>query len=101
MPHSRIDSQTLSVIGVLIARKLAVNRLPEQSGKTVLSVIARPNVTQSGINCRGKTKCVIKLSVGEQSSVTGDLGSMKFELQFAVKIEPQSVLACFTHWVLP
>ena len=21
--------------------------------------------------------------------------------QFAVKIEPQSVLACFTHWVLP
>jgi len=26
---------------------------------------------------------------------------MKFELQFTVKIEPQSVLACFTHWVLP
>jgi hypothetical protein len=25
---------------------------------------------------------------------------MKFELQFAIKIEPQSVLASFTRWVL-
>ena len=26
--------------------------------------------------------------------------SVKFELQFTAKIEPQSVLACFTHWIL-
>jgi hypothetical protein len=25
---------------------------------------------------------------------------MKFELQFPIKLEPQSVLACFTDWVL-
>jgi len=30
-----------------------------------------------------------------------DLGPMKFKLQFTVKIEPHSVLACFTHWILP
>ena len=24
-----------------------------------------------------------------------------FKLQLAVKIEPESVLACFTNWVLP
>ena len=25
---------------------------------------------------------------------------MKFDLQFSVKIEPKSILASFTHWVL-
>ena len=32
MPHGRIESQTLGVIGVIIAGKPSVNRLPEQSG---------------------------------------------------------------------
>jgi hypothetical protein len=101
MPHSWIDSQTLGVIGVLIARKPAVNRLPEQSGKVVLRVLARSDVTQLCMDHRDQAECLIKLPVGKQTSITGDLSSMKFELQFAIKIEPQSVLPCFTHWVLP
>jgi hypothetical protein len=32
--------------------------------------------------------------------VAGNFGSIKFELQFTVKIDSQSILASFTHWVL-
>ena len=38
---------------------------------------------------------------GEQARIAGDLDSVKLELQFAVKIEHQSVLVWFTHTVLP
>ena len=65
MPHGRIDSQTLSVIGVVIARKLAVNRLPEQSGKAVLRVLARSDVTQFWIDHRNQAEGFIKLPVSQ------------------------------------
>jgi hypothetical protein len=41
------------------------------------------------------------IPLGKQISVACDLGSMKFKLQFAVKIEPQSIPACFNHRFLP
>jgi len=36
----------------------------------------------------GQAECLIKLPVGQQPGITGDLGSVKFELQSTVKIEP-------------
>jgi hypothetical protein len=50
MPHGRIKGQTLGVVGVVIACKPALYRLPEQSGKAVLGVLARSNVTQVRIS---------------------------------------------------
>ena len=38
---------------------------------------------------------------GKQICITGHFCSVKFELQSAIKIELKSVLAQFTHWVLP
>jgi hypothetical protein len=66
----------------------------------VSCVISRSVVTHIRINHNCQTKCFIKLPVGQQPCVTGDLSSVKLKLQSTVKIEPQSVLACFTHWIL-
>jgi hypothetical protein len=44
-------------------------------------------------------KGIIKLSIGEKPSVSGDLGTMKFQLQSTVKIDPQRELFAFTRWV--
>ncbi len=67
----------------------------------MLRVLACSDVTKLRIDHRNQAKDLVKLPVSQQSGITGDLCAMKFELQFAVKIEPQSVLACFTHRVLP
>ena len=47
----------------------------------------------------GQAKGIIKLSIGKKPSVSGDLGAMKFQLQSAVKIDPQRELFAFTRWV--
>ena len=35
----------------------------------------------------GQAKGIVKLPIGEQSSIRGDLGTVKFQLQAAVKID--------------
>ena len=47
----------------------------------------------------GQAKGIIKLSIGEKPSVRGDLGTVKFQLQTAVEINPQRSLSAFTRWV--
>jgi hypothetical protein len=47
----------------------------------------------------GQTKGIIKLSIGEKPAVRSDLGTVKFQLQSAVKINPQRELSTFTRRV--
>ena len=46
-----------------------------------------------------QAKGIIKLSIGEKPSVRGDLGTVKFQLQTAVEINPQRGLSAFTRRV--
>ena len=39
----------------------------------------------------GQAKGIIKLPIGQQPAVRGDLGPVKFQLQAAVEIDPKSV----------
>ena len=45
----------------------------------------------------GQAKGIIKLPIGQQPAVRGDLGPVKFQLQAAVEIDPKSVPFRFTH----
>ena len=47
----------------------------------------------------GQAKGIVKLSVGKLSGVGGDPGTVKFQLQATVKIDPKSVPFRFTHRV--
>ena len=59
-----------------------------------------PYVYQLRLHHFDKSQSIIQFSICQQSCIAGDFRSMKFDLQFSVKIEPKSILASFTHWVL-
>ena len=63
------------------------------------SVLAATAVMENIPGGLGQTKCIVKLSIGEKPAVRGDLGTMKFQLQAAVKINPQRELSAFTRRV--
>jgi len=101
VPHHRINTQTLGIVGVFVAGQSAVYRLPQQGSNAVLG-IATGSIFIELKPCRPRqTQGFIKLSVCQEIGITRDFGSMKFELQSTVKIEPQGILASFTHRVLP
>jgi len=47
----------------------------------------------------GQTKGFVKLSIDKHTAVGGDLGTIKFQLQTAVEIDPQREMTAFTRWV--
>ena len=63
---------------------------------SILSTTAFASTTNSNIVYGDD---IIKLSIGEKPAIRGDLGTMKFQLQAAVKIDPQWGFSAFTRRV--
>jgi len=81
-------SQTLSIIHVLITAKTTKHRLTKLPRHAVPSVLADTAVLENIPGAIGQAKGIIKLPISEQPAVRGDLGTVKFKLQAAVKIDP-------------
>lgn len=79
--------QTIDVVHVLIAAEATEDRLAKQSRHRVLAVLAGTRIDQ--LIASHVRQRVIKLTVGEQSAIGGDPGTVELKLQAAVKIEPQ------------
>jgi hypothetical protein len=97
--HGGITCQTLGIIHVFITANASKQRLAELPSHAVPSVLAGTAIGENIPSGIGQLKGIIKLSIGEKPSVSGDLGTMKFQLQSAVKIDPQRELFAFTRWV--
>jgi len=98
-PHGGITAQTVGIVHVVVATKTAKEGLAELSRHAVPPVLAGAAIGENIPSGIGQLKGIIKLSIGEKPSVSGDLGTMKFQLQSAVKIDPQRELFAFTRWV--
>ena len=96
-PHGRITSETVGVVYVLITTKATKHRLTELPRHAVPSVLAGTAVLENSPGNLGQAKGIIKLPIGQQPAVRGDLGPVKFQLQAAVEIDPKSVPFRFTH----
>ena len=70
--HSWVLGQPFSVVGVLIAGKTAVYRLPEQSHQLVLDVAATPALLQTSGCCLRQSQGIIQLVAGQESGVRID-----------------------------
>ena len=55
------------------------------------SVLAGTAVLENIPGNLGQAKGIVKLSISEQPTVRGDLRTVKFQLQAAVKIDPKFV----------
>ena len=62
-------------------------------------VLAGTTVGKNIASHRSKFNGGIKLSVGEQTGVSSDLGPVELQLQTAVKIDPKAPLFRFTRLV--
>ena len=62
-------------------------------------VLAGTAVLEKAPGNLGQAKGIVKLPIGEKSSVGSDLGTVELKLQAAVKIEPQNPRFPFTHLV--
>ena len=98
-PHGGITSETVSVVHVFISTKATKNRLTELSRQAVPSVLTGTAVLENIPGNLGEAKSIVKLAISEQPSVRGDLGTMEFKIQAAVKIDPKAVPFRFTHRV--
>ncbi len=62
-------------------------------------VLAGTDVLEKTPGNLGQAKGIVKLSIGEQTGVSSDLGPVELKLQTAVKIDPKAPLFRFTHRV--
>ena len=97
--HGGITSQTLSIIHVFITANASKQRLAELTRHAVPSVLAGTAVLKNSPGNLCQAKGVIKLSIGEEPTVGGNLGTVELQLQSAVKIDPQRGLFAFTRRV--
>ena len=88
--HRRITSQAVGVVHVFVATEAAKDRLTKQSRQRVLAVLAGARVNQLIANHVRQPECVIEFTVGKQSSVGSDFGTVKLKLEPTVKIQPQN-----------
>ena len=93
--HGGITSQTLGIIHVFITANASKQRLAELTRHAVPSILAGTAVLKDSPGNLCQAKGVIKLSIGEEPTVGGNLGTVELQLQSAVKIDPQRGLYCF------
>jgi hypothetical protein len=84
--HHRIDAQALGVIEILVSGQAAEEGLSQKRGEAVACVTAGPRVLQF-VGCRvSELQGVVEFTIGQQSSITGDIRSMEFEAGAAVEL---------------
>ena len=98
-PHGGITAQTVGVIHVVVATKTAKEGLAELPDHAMPPVRAGTAVLEKTPGNLGQAKGIVKLPIGEKSSVGSDLGTVELKLQAAVEYEPQNPRFRFTHRV--
>jgi hypothetical protein len=97
--NSMIMTQTFGIVHVLVASQTAEHRLPQQTNQRMATILAGPRIGEHLTCQRGQPKRVVKLAIGEQSSIRCHHRAAKLEHQAAVEIEPNSIRFRFTRWV--
>ena len=97
--HGRITRQTVGVVHVVVATKATEHGLAEQPRHAMPSVLAGAAVDQRPACEAAQPEDVVEFPIGEQAAIRGDPGTVGFELDPAVEIDPKSLLFCFTHRV--
>ena len=87
-PHRGITAQTVGVVHVIIPAKTAKEGLAKLPDHAMPPVLAGTAVLEKTPGNLGQAKGIVKLPIGEKSSVGSDLGTVELKLQSTVKIDP-------------
>ena len=98
-PHGGITAQTVGIVHVVVATKTAKEGLAELPDHAMPPVLSGTAVLEKTPGNLGQAKDIVKLPIGEKSSVGSDLGTVELKLQSTVEIDPQRGLSAFTRRV--
>jgi hypothetical protein len=82
-----------------LSAKATKHRLTKLTRHAVPCVLAGAAISENIPGHHSQAKGIIKLSIGEKPTVGSDLGTVKFQLQTAVEINPQRRRFAFTRRV--
>ena len=97
LTHRWIKGQPFRVVRVLVARQPTVDRLPQQAGQLMLGVLAASRIAEQVVRHRREPQRFIEFAIRDQSRIRGDIRAVELQLDLAVEVNSQRVLACFTH----
>ena len=66
----------------------------------MLCVLAAPRITEQIVRHHRRSQRFIEFAMRDQSRIGGNRRAVKLQLDLAVEIDPQRLLACFTHRIL-
>ena len=87
--HRRVARQSLGIVHVLVSGQAPKHRLAQQARQQVARVLASTQVRQRRPTEVGQAENIVQLAVGQEPSVRRDPAAMEFQLQAAVKIDPE------------
>ena len=89
-PHDRVEAEPVGIVHVVVAAKASENGLAELADHAMPPVHAGTTVGKNIANHLSKFNGGIKLSIGEQTGVSSDLGPVELKLESTVKIDPKA-----------
>src|SRR4029077_12137370 len=89
----------VGVVHVLVAGEPPENRLAQQSGQPMTTILASARVGKHLSPRVSQTDRIIQFAIRQQSGIGGDRRTAKLEHQAAVEIEPQRTPVRFTRRV--
>ena len=98
-PHNRVEAEPVGIVHVVVPAKASENGLAELPDKTVATVLPATGVREHVPGNLAQSDSIIELPVRQQPRIGSDLGTVEFQLQPTVKIQPQNPVFRFTHRV--
>ena len=88
--HGAITTQTIGIVHIVVSAKTAKDGLTELPRHAVPSILAGTAVVENTLGHLSQAEGIVKLPIGEQPGIRGDLGTVEFKLQATVKNDPQA-----------
>src|SRR5262245_41864867 len=100
-PKRRILGESLRVVGVLIARETAINRLTKQVGQRELKVASGTGVVEVPLDQCAQAEAFVEFARKQEARIGGNGGSAKLDAKLGVEREANRARFLVTHWMMP
>jgi len=100
-PKRWILGQPLGVVGVLVARQAAVDRLTEKVPQRELAIVSGARIAEVMLDQRVKSKLIVQLAREQQPRIRGHRGAAELDAKLGIEREPNRATCRVTHWVVP
>jgi hypothetical protein len=100
-PKRWVLRQALGVVGILVARQAAIDRLAEEVRQRELPIVSGARISEVPLDQGIKAETFIQLAREQQPGIGGDRRSAELDAKLGVEREANRARCRVTHWVVP